>query len=197
MSKETRLGDISEVRLGAQHRDLSATITLPVKVISVGDLVPSGVNMSSQETLELLPARAKKYELVTDDVIVAVRGTIFKTAIFAARADSVFVLGPNLARVRLNDPNLALLVAAAIGSDQSSLSVKFQAKRSMKAGGFIGKEDIEDFLFRLPDVKALGELITLLKGAQEESQILNSIISNRRKVIDDLVYRMLLKKASS
>lgn len=191
------MGDISAVCLGAPHRDKSSSISVPVRVLNVGDLGPDGAHMSNQETLQLLPARVKKYSLLTNDVIVAVRGTVFKSAVFKERTDTVTVLGSNLARVRMADPNLALVVAAAITCQQSTLSAKFYARRRVRAGGFIGKDDIEDFLFRIPSDKALAELITMLEGAQEEVKLLSTLISNRRKLVDDLVYQLMLKQVSS
>ena len=191
----TRLGDISEVCLGAPHQDKPSSISIPVRVINVGDFGPDGLKMTSQETLQLLPARQKKFEILNHDVLLATKGTIFKTVIFKERKDSVAVLGPNLARIRMKNSNLAILLAAAITCDQSSLSIKFHNRRRVRAGGFIGKEDIEEFLFRIPDDIALDELITLVKGAQEESEILTTIMSNRRKIVDDLIYQLMLKQA--
>ncbi len=193
MSNETRLGDISSVLLGAPHKAQSSSITLPVKVISVGDLGPNGVNTDGQEALELLSSRARKYGLVNDDVIVAVRGTIFKTAIFTERSDSLFVLGPNLARVRMRDPKLALVIASVLRCEHSPLSLKFKSKRSVRASGFVGPKEIEDFLFKIPGDKVLGELITVISGAQEEAQLLDSIILKRRYLVEDWVSRLMLK----
>src|ERR1700761_7821297 len=102
----TRLGDIAEVCLGAPHQDKPSSISIPVKVINVGDLGPDGVNMTSQETVQLLPARVKKFEIHNHDVILATRGTIFKAVVFKEPKHSITVLGSNLARIRMKDTEL-------------------------------------------------------------------------------------------
>lgn len=183
------LGEISQGLLISRYQEQEDEEGSSERIVNVRDLESLHIG-SNLDVVQINVSECKRYQLDTNDVVIAIRGVSQKASVVTADAQGS-IAGQNVAFFRpksgvINSVYLAVLMRSQwIERSLSMLSGQSIATR------FISIAQLRDLKIPLPDLATQGQIAQLFLSTEHATKITLEALETRRRLTEFTLFKIL------
>ncbi|MBD2083453.1 restriction endonuclease subunit S [Trichocoleus sp. ST-U3] len=166
----------------------------PEPIVNVGDLEKLCLkNRDSLSQTQLKVPDLKRYQLHTNDVVIAIRGTLLKTSVVKDEVQGS-VAGQNVAvfRPKLNKVN-PFYVAVLMRSKWLEQSLNILQRQSTTTLPAIRVSQLRTIEIPLPDLPTQNQIAQLFLLAERDAEIIREELETQKKIVEFTLFKILEK----
>jgi restriction endonuclease S subunit len=179
------LNDLGQVSQGVTLSRYSSDSGSTYRVINVGDLESLYVKNVQNEARLNIPG-IHRYQLLEDDVVIAIRGTLLKASVVTADAKAS-ICNQNTVFFRLSENKEQvnpLYLAALFRSDYFKQEVSANYQRSTTSLSAIRVSDVRALEIPVPNLDIQNQLAQLFLSIEKVKEVTLSTLESRQKLAE-------------
>jgi type I restriction enzyme M protein len=186
-----RLSEIADIQLGVSV-SLVSQGDISVPIIKIGNLV-NGRILGPIDKIVLSNEHIKRYGAITKDVLLANRGTIFKSAV-VHNENSSAVVSSNLFRIRITRPDLLLpetlhaFLQSKSGIEQLRAISRAGTTRLTLSAADLGKILIPEIPMMLQE-----QFARMIRSAQKVYELEHALLAARAEITTKVLEEIFSK----